>query len=125
MTYSEKICEKEFSDEISKKAYLDLCRWLAVNVYNKDELSEHCLVNITKKKVAKGQLPTFVLTLHYSWDEQEAAHDYCQKCKQLNTLLYSVEKPNCQTCKLEGYRKQTKANFQNVISFYKEVFKDK
>lgn len=124
MTYSEEIAKKSFSHEVSKKAYLESCKWLAQNVYNNDELSKSVMVQY-EKTVNEEQLPTFVVTLHYVCNEDIKADEYCQKCKQLHTLLYSVEKPNCNECKMSAFRKYKKDYVKGIIDFYKEVFKDK
>lgn len=123
--YSELLYEKKFSNEVSKKAYLNACKWLAQNVYGKVELSKYITVRITKDKINKkdkSQLPTFTVKLFMTINETEMKDSYCHKCKQLHTIFYSVEKPECQTCKLHGYRKQLQDNVEGLVDIWKDKF---
>lgn len=122
--YSELLYEKTFKDEVSKDAYLKVCKWLAKNVYSKVELSQYITVQIIKEQVKKKQLPTFTVKLFITVDEKEIKDSYCDKCKHLHTIFYSIDSPDCNTCKLNGYRKQLNGNVKNMINFWKEVFEN-
>jgi hypothetical protein len=121
MLYSEIILQKNFSNQISKQAYLDACKWLAKNVYSKVELAKFVTVNVEKQEAKKKQLPTFIVTLYATYNEEEMANSYCEKCRQLHNLLYSVEKPKCDTCKMLAFRKQKSKNLQGIKETLKEV----
>lgn len=120
--YSELFYKIEFSDKVSKKAYLNACKWLATNVYSKDEFSEYVTVKITKNKERK--LPTFTVKLFITIDEKEMCNEYCGKCKQLHTIFYSVDKPDCTACKLNGYRYKLHDNIKNLVAFWKEYLEN-
>lgn len=120
--YSEDVYEISFSDKVSKQAYLKACKWLAQNVYSKDELSDYISVQIKKNK--ERQLPTFTVKLFITVNERDLCRSYCDKCKQLHTLFYSVDKVNCETCKLNGYRKNLHDNVKNMVEFWKGAFED-
>lgn len=122
--YSELLYQTSFSDKVSKQAYLEACKWLAQNVYSKVELSKWITVQITKEQVKKKQLPTFTVKLFITVDEKEMKDSYCGKCKQLHTIFYSIDTPNCDTCKLNGYRKQLNSSVKNAVEFWKEVFEN-
>lgn len=122
MKYSEKVFEKDFSNKVSKQAYLNLCKWLANNVISNVELSKVVTFNIEK---LTNKLPTFRLTLYVTLIEEDIKFDYCKKCQQLSSLLYSNEKPDCDHCKMSGYMKKKRDNIRGYKDFYKEVFKDK
>ena len=122
--FSELLCERKFKNKISKNAYLEACKWLAQNVYSKVELSKYVTVQIVKEKVDKKQLPTFTVKLFMTVDEKEIKDSYCHKCKQLHTIFYSIDKIDCQTCKMHGYRKQLEDNVNNLVGIWKDKFID-
>lgn len=118
--YSEKFFEICFSDKISKQAYLKACKWLAVNVYGKAELSKYASVSINK--LTDCSLPTFKVELFITMDEYDMQFEYCKKCKSLHNLMYCVDKPNCETCKLNGYRQFMHNQTESLVKFWKEIF---
>jgi hypothetical protein len=121
MLYCETVLRKEFTNEVSKQAYLDACKWLAKNVYSKVELSKLITVKVEKQELKKGQLPTFIVTLYATYDEEGLVNEYCHKCKQLHSLLYSVEKPKCDLCKMLAFRKQKHDNLAGIKTALKET----
>ena len=116
--YSEFLYEISFSDKVSKQAYLRACKWLAQNVYGKDEFSDYVTVKIIKDK--KRKLPTFTVKLFITINEKEMCEDYCGKCKQLHTIFYSVDKSDCTACKLNGYRSKLHDNIKSLVEFWRE-----
>lgn len=118
--YAEKFYEISFSDKISKQAYLKACKWLAVKVYGKEELSKYVSVKI--RKMQDTQLPTFKVMLYITVSEKDQKNGYCDKCKSLHTVMYSVDKPECQLCKVEGYRKTLNNSIKNLVEFWKGMF---
>lgn len=119
--YSEKVFEKSFTNDVSKKAYLELCRWAAINIFNNKNLSSYVTVKIEKLKKKK---PTFLLTVFLCVDEKEIKENYCKKCKQLHTIFYCVDKPRCEECKLHGYKKTLEDNVKNMKEFIKGVLEN-
>ena len=117
--YSEKFFEIEFSNKVSKKAYLNACKWLAVKVYGNEELSRYVSVQIVKQKERK--LPTFTVSLYITVEEKDLKIEYCNKCKSLHSLM-SVGPPDCNTCKMQGYRNYLNSNTKNLVEFWREVF---
>lgn len=117
--YSEKFFEISFSDKISKQAYLKACKWLAIKVYGKEELSKYVSVQIVKQKDTK--LPTFTVSLYITVEEKGLKNDYCNKCRNLHSLM-SVGSPDCNTCKMQGYRSYLNSNTKNLVEFWREVF---
>lgn len=121
-TYSEMVFKKEFSNKVSKQAYLNACVWLAKNVYGKSDYAERITVKIEKKDVKKTKVPTFVVSLYVTINENELKNDFCQKCQQLHTLFYCVDKVNCEECKMASYRKQLNSYVKNLKEHFEEVF---
>lgn len=119
IVYSEKVYEKDFSDEISKKAYLEACKWLATYVYGRGNLSEYITVQIQKQQ--KKKKPTFRVTLFITINEKEVKESYCKKCQQLHTIFYCIDKPNCSECKITGYRKQLQEKVSGIKDMVKEI----
>lgn len=119
--YSEEILKKEFSDKVSKKAYLDLCKWLAINVYSKDEFAKFLTVNVEKKK---SKLPTFILTIYVSFDVDKVNERHCTNCKYLTSTFYQIEKPNCNYCKFKAYLKRIEKEIKGMKDFYEKTIED-
>lgn len=121
--FCEKAFEKEFEDEISKQAYLNACKWLAINIYNNVELSKSVVISI--EKAAGRELPTFVVTVYARIDEKEQREAHCKKCKMLHTIFYSMNGVNCSECKAKAYFKYLDDNITNVKNFVREILEDK
>lgn len=117
--YSERFYEISFSDKISKQAYLNACKWLAQKVYSKEELTKYVAVQIEKEKESK--LPTFNVKLYITISESELKIEYCKKCKSLHSLI-SVGSPDCNTCRMSGYRQYENSSIKNLVDFWKGAF---
>lgn len=117
--YSEFLCERKFMNKVSKQAYLDACKWLALNVYGKPDLSKFITVQIIKE----GD-NTFSVKLFMTVDEREIKDSYCQKCQQLHSIFYSIDKPECNKCKMNVYRKELHNNVKNMVDFWKGEFEN-
>jgi len=120
--YSEKFFEITFSDKISKQAYLKACKWLAVNVWGNEGLSEYVSVRILKDSTYK--LPTFRAELYITLDGTGKKDEYCHKCKTLHTVMYSMDKPDCHKCKLQACINNIHNEITGISKFWKEVFED-
>lgn len=114
--YSEKVYEKSFKGYNSKETYLNVCKWLAKNVYSKQGMSEYITVNVEKKTgVVKGKdVCKFIVTIYASIDEKEISVEYCEKCKTLYTVLYCMDKPKCEECKKNVYKKELSKRLQLI-----------
>ena len=119
---STKIYEKEFKNKISKKAYLDACKWLAQNVYKDENLSKNVSVKIEKKKEAK--IPTFKVIIFGDVDEGKLEEDFCSKCKRLHSIMYCIEKMNCDECKMKGFEKTNKRYCEGLLNIYRKIIED-
>lgn len=123
--YATKIFKKEFTHEVSKTAYLNACKWLAVNVYSNPSISQYIMVNIVKKPVKNNQDPVFEVTLYVFVDETKVSQDYCNNCKHLYNVFYSLDTPKCQECRLNGYKKSLEKNIQGIKTFCQEILSEK
>ena len=117
--YSEFLYECKFTNKFSKQAYLDACKWLAVNVYSKPDLSKYITVNIQKENKK-----TFLVKLFMTIDEREVKTNYCLRCQQLHTLFYRVEKIDCTTCKMHNFRNELHNQVKNMVDFWKGEFEN-
>ena len=124
--YSEFVFEKEFTNEISKKAYLEACKWLAQNVYSKPDLSKYLIVQILKetRKIKKKQMYIFKVRLFVSINENEVSEECCKKCKQLYTIFYCIDKPDCRTCKMNSYKRTLENNIKNLKETLENKFNE-
>ena len=118
--YTEFIGEKEFFDIEPKKAYLNACKWLATNVYSKPDYSKHICVEILKVQNKKGTKVKFIVKLYCMIDESEQKRNYCLKCREMANILYSVNSPKCEECRMYGYR----SRLQNEMVNMKKILKD-
>ena len=117
--YSEFLYERKFMNKVSKQAYLDACKWLAVNVFSKPDLSKYITVQIVKEKKN-----IFNVKLFMTIDEREIKTNYCLRCQQLHNLFYSIEKVDCNTCKLHAYRNELHNQVKNMVDFWKGEFEN-
>ena len=117
--YSEFLYERKFMNKVSKQAYLDACKWLAVNVFSKPDLSKYITIQIIKEKKN-----IFNVKLFMTIDEREIKTNYCLRCQQLHNLFYSIEKVDCNTCKLHAYRNELHNQVKNMVDFWKGEFEN-
>lgn len=122
MTYATLVLEKQFQDKISKEAYLKACKWLAKNVYSKDELANNVQVKITK--TIESKLPTFTVSIFAIENYSEFKTNLCKKCQTISTIFYQVEKPNCDYCKVSAFDKNMEKIIRNKVKFLREVLED-
>lgn len=118
--YTEYIGEKEFVDIDSKKAYLAACKWLATNVYSKPDYTKHIVTEFQKIQNKKGTKFKFVVKLYCVIDEAEAKRMYCLKCKEMANILYSVNSPKCEECRMFGYKAKLQNELVNMKKFLRE-----
>lgn len=118
--YCEEIKRKEFSDEQSKEAYLKACKWLAKNIYSRDEFAKYLVVNIEKKK--KCKLPTFVVKIYISINEDEVSELHCKMCRTKNNIFYQIDKTDCDFCVHTAYKRRLENFIKGIRDFYEENF---
>lgn len=120
--YSEKVYEKSFSDDVSKDAYLKACKWLAKNIYSKKS-SKYITVKISKKEPEdKKEKPTFIVELFVTINEKEVKESVCDKCKQLHTMFYCIDKPKCEECKITVYKHELERQTMGIKKYFEEEF---
>ena len=122
--YSELVLEKEFSDEVSKEAYLKACAWLAKNIWGKPDYAKYITIQIKKKeKDKKEKTTTFIVSIYVTIDERESKLEYCKKCTQIYSIFFCVDKPKCEECKMNAYRKQLYSMVKNLKEYFEGEFK--
>jgi len=122
--YTSKIFEKDFSDEVSRQAYLKATKWLALNVYGKGNLSQHISVKITKLEKEKNKTETvFRVTLYFMANFEEMHNAHCNACRQ-STNLFMNNKPNCQECKFNAFLTRLKYENDNMVERLSERFEE-
>lgn len=118
--YCKQAFQKTFEDEVSKKAYLDACKWLAQNIYGNVELSKDIVVNIAKT-TTKKKSPAFTVTVYVKSDADEVKESFCKKCRQLHTIFYSVDGVNCNECKGSALYKKLESDVKGKAEFVNEI----
>ena len=96
-----KIFKKDFQNEKSKQAYLELTKWIALKVIKQVEVGE-VLTKITK--LTNTELPTFRLELFVMLDTAEMETGFCDKCKEFHKLFYINQQFNCDACNYIAFK---------------------
>lgn len=109
-----------FSDEISKQAYLKACKWLAENVVSKVEIGE-TFWKITK--VEDASLPTFKLELYALIDTEDNIKAFCERCKEFHRVFYVNQQFNCNSCNLMAFKNQMDEKLKIKKSYRQERLK--
>ena len=120
--YCEQFFRIGFSDPVSKKAYLKACKWLALHVYGNHELAQY--VSVQVEKLGEAELPTFEVRLYIMLNENDLKLGYCGKCRSLSSMLYFAQAPDCNSCKMQAYRKHQHSKAEGLVKFWKEAFRD-
>lgn len=116
------IYSKEFKSKVSKQAYMQCIKWLATHIYNKPEIAKSVSVRITKDQ--KSKIPTFNLIIYLDVDREELKKNFCGKCKTLHSIFYSIDKFNCDECKMNAYYKQNDKYARNLQRMFREIIED-
>lgn len=122
--YSELIYEKQFIGIDEDKTYLEVCRWLKENVYTNPSILNNITVKLERFTSKKNKRIKFTVKIFCSSDETEQRRKYCSDCQTLSSILYSVDGPKCETCKMCGYKKRLEGNIVNMKKFLKEVIEE-
>lgn len=118
---SYEIFSKKFKNEKSKEAYMSCVKWLAVNVFSKEEISKNVSVKIEKEK---SKTPTFKLTVFVNIDKDNIKGRFCEKCKSVYASFYQVEKMNCLECKANAYIKNSDSYCKGIVKMYQKIFEE-
>lgn len=118
---SYEIFSKKFKNEKSKEAYMSCVKWLAVNVFSKEEISKNVSVKIEKEK---SKTPTFKLTVFVNIDKDNIKGRFCEKCKSVYASFYQVEKMNCLECKANAYINNSDSYCKGIVKMYQKIFEE-
>jgi uncharacterized paraquat-inducible protein A len=113
-----KFFEKEFTDEDSKQAYLNACKWVAQNIISKVEISD-TMWKIEKKP--KASYPTFQLELYCMLNDTEGEKGFCTRCKELHCSFFVNEEYNCNRCNMKAYLRQAEDKLRIKKQYRKEL----
>lgn len=119
-----KVFEKEFSNVVSKNAYLEACKWLAKHVYGKPGINDFISVKIEKQNNKKSKKYVFKVIIYVITDAKELKDEFCKKCKMLHTTFYCVDKINCEECKMFAYQNNVEDNLKRIANFVKETLEE-
>lgn len=118
-----KILSKEFkvTNNDTKKAYLNVCKWIATKVIPVGD--DNIQYNI--KKVIDKQTGncSFILDLYCSLEETKEKGKYCDICEERHTLFYLNSNYECNTCKMLPYRKRMDEKLKIIRSNVKNKMK--
>ena len=122
MKYIQKFYERNFIADDSKSAYLKACKFVASNIISEGSKveAEKVTWKVEKTESVNG-LPTFKLTLFYTFDDVEFMEQTCKACKEFHKSFFINENFNCDRCNKVGYAK----NIQNKLLIGSEYYKKK
>lgn len=120
--YSVLICEKVFSDTVSKQAYLKACKWLAVNVYNSEGYSDNIFVQLKKlPKEKDDEKFKFNIKLYYTINFESVQQIHCNNCK-LAVNTFFGESPICHSCKMTPFLKKLNHDTEFIVEKLRKEF---
>lgn len=107
MLHIQKFYERNFRAENSKDAYLKACKFVASNIISKGSKVEATRVtwDVIRVDTEQGDLPTFMLTLYYKFDDTEFMKSTCEACKEFHKSFFINEQFNCNRCNKMGYER--------------------
>lgn len=120
-TISYKIFEKKFKNEVSKKAYLESCKWVAEKIIKNEEIQKNVTYKIEK---SDSKIPTFIISVFLNLDEKKMKESFCKNCQHIYNTFYQVDKMNCNECKMRAYRKNIEDYSDGLIQIYKSMFEE-
>ena len=124
MQYISEFYKRDFKAETSKDAYLKACKFVASNIISEDSKVEASKVTWTVQKVDnpdKSSLPTFRLTLFYTFDDSKLMKMTCDACKEFHKSFFINENFNCNRCNKVGYEKNVKKSLSIGVEHIKKV----
>ncbi len=128
--YSVKFFEKSFEDEVSKKAYLKACKWLATNIWCSESYSDYIFVKLKKQDHKESDKTfKFKVELFFTVDFESEKQIFCNNCKLSVNTFYGAANPPCQTCRLTPFIKKlvhdTEVTTEKLTRNFKEGDKPK
>lgn len=114
------VYKKIFKNENSKLAYKECMKWLACNVVGKEEISQNISFQILKDH--KEKIPTFIVHLYLKVEEEKCREMFCEKCRNMYSSFYQIQKMHCEECKFNTFRKHNKQYLEGMVQIYKKIF---
>lgn len=115
-----KFFERDFTGKkYYKQAYMKACIWVAKNI-----LSKQVEIGETYWKIAKvenADCPTCHLELYAMLDTKETEKSFCQSCKDFHCKFYINEEYNCNSCKMQAFKKQ----YENKLKIKQQYRKER
>ena len=126
MIYIQKFYEQTFCSENSKQAYMKACKFVAKNILNKGSKVEADKVTWKVKRVEdnKNGLPTFQLTLYYTFDDTQFMEQTCNACRSFHSSVYINENYNCDRCNKVAYEKGVHSKLTIGADYFKKMLDD-
>ena len=116
--YCGKILTKKFTGRDSKKCYMKVVKWLALNVVSNPQLDGQVTYTITKSY--KGGVYTYTLELFARLDGEQVTERHCAICKETHSLFFINQEANCNSCNLQAYFNRKHDMLQTKQQWVKE-----
>ena len=126
MKYIHEFYKQTFKAEDSKNAYMKACKFVANNIISDKSKVEASKVTwaVQRIKVEDGGLPTFQLTLYYTFDDTEFMKQTCDACKQFHKSFFINENFNCNRCNKVGYEQNVTQKLMIGSEYFKKMLDD-
>lgn len=116
MKVCEKVKEKEFQADTTKKAYRKACQWYASNVIAINN-GRNIQMEIQKVGISKVKLVLYVCA-----EEGEIQQAHCEICKEMSSAFYINERKHaCDSCKMVPYRNRLRQRIEAIKNGLKGV----
>jgi hypothetical protein len=104
--YSKRIISKTFKGKQSKECYLDVCKWIAINIVANETIAKYCSYTIQKGYNKELGLYEYTLEVYAKISESEVKKHHCAICKETHSLFYISEETNCNWCKIDALERR-------------------
>lgn len=99
--YCGRILTKRFTSVNSKKCYMKVVKWLALNVISKPQLAQQVTYTIVKS-YGSG-VYVYTLEVFARLDGEQVKERHCAICKEVHSSFFINQESDCNNCKLCGY----------------------
>ena len=126
MLYIHEIYSRKFKAEDSKRAYLKACKFIASTILSEKSKVEASKVvwDVHKEEDDGDDLPTFLLTIYFKFDDTVFKSQTCQACKEFHKSFYINTDFNCSRCNKIGYEKNVQGKLLVGSKYVKKLIDD-
>jgi hypothetical protein len=118
--YSKRIISKTFKNKVSKTCYLEVCKWLAVNIISNDDIVKHCSYTIQKNYDNETGLYEYNIEVYAKISERDVKNHHCTICKDTHSSFFISEETNCNWCKVGAFDRRIAEEIKKKQKYIKD-----